>query len=499
MPLAEGNRWTLANAEGVEMQLTAQKVERIGPHLRVRLNVSAPFLQTTLIVRSYDGKGLWLEGTGSGENWNRYPEPAPFLPEAEVGVSNDWDGGSSTLLSSDATVAAWDAEYTGVRLYEVRFGEESPLHWFLKPGLGFVQFGLGAGAFTLRWATLNDLEPEVQSDAALACPLVGIEPNPIRDFSAPSRKATLESTVDLGTRFNMISVAWGEVEPKPGQYALEEIEEYVNWAEEFGLSASLTIKTLDTTGASLPPDLARRAWNDSEVIERFRALLAAVSEKLSDRIRWINLGNEVDVPLASNPEALAQFKEFYLAGKQKLGELRPELPVGLVFTYDSYRTNTAVFRALEDGVDHVAFTYYGVNPARAAGAPVHRHISNLPFDFADMLDAAAGRPLIFTELGRASSEQVGSSPREQAEFYGAVLDSIRTSGGRVAAASFSFYSDMPPLTAFLLSTVYGPQDAKTFMRWFGSLGVVDRKSAAKPAWEAYRSAATAMADGEGCR
>ena len=499
-PLYQKTTWQLASP-GIPNKLiiSSESYEDFTTVRRARLKIASPWVSYALIVRSSDS-GVKLEGFGWDQLMSRYSEPEPFFPVGAVGTKLKGDAVQATLTSTTATVTTPSGKYTGVSIYEVIFNGSDRQIWYVKPGIGIVQFGEGPWAFKLESVALTGTPAPAVPAAAHACPAIGAEPNPAAttDFSAAARETAQAKAVQMGANHVVISTSWIALEPAPGKYDFALLKESIDRAVRYGLKASVILKTIDTSRASLPADLAGKAWNDPIVIARFQALLNQLVPLLKSQVKWLHLGNEVDAYLSSRPAEVASYQQFFQAGAQLVKILRPDLPVSLVFAYDTYRQTNSVFTALQGGLPHIAFTYYAVRSPTALNASMQRGSENAPLDLADMLSAAQGRDLVLSEVGYSSATEAGSTLTRQAQFYTSMYSAVQTAGPQIKALNFAFLSDIPPTIATQLGTVFGAGNT-LFVKWLAALGITNASGVNKPAAESFSTGALLFRSGPVCR
>jgi hypothetical protein len=146
-------------------------------------------------------------------------------------------------------------------------------------------------------------------------------------------------------------------------------------------------------------------------------------------------------------------------------------------------------------MQHITFTYYDSNSASSTA--MQRDPSDVPFDLADMIGAAAGKPLVLTEVGYSSATNIGSSLAMQNSFYANTLAAFGAASGKLSGASFSFMSDFPAETVRTLGASYGA-GGSSWVSWIAELGLFDSLSKAKPAWGTFQTQATALRNNIGC-
>ncbi len=501
-PVTNGTTWQMGStAIATKMTVAVQDATTVQGVKRATLQIASPWVGYGFLVRSTDA-GMMLEGINFGSGVTKFPEPDPLFPTGTAGQVFQGYITRVTILSAGVTVSTPWGPVSGATAYSVQFNGGDPMVWYVKPGQGIVQFGEGVYAFKLESQTIvpETVVPPPPPPVMRACPLIGIEPNPLAysDFSYSAREAAMQTAVQRGKNFTVVSASWATLEPMAGNYDFTLLRETLDRAARYNLPVALTLKTIDTSVLSIPSDLKGLAWTSSTLQSRFNSLLQALVPILGSSVKWLHIGNEVDVYLTQHPAEVAGYLSFFNTGAAQAKSLRPDLAVGIVFAYDTYRQTNSVFRDLEGGLTHIGFTYYAVKTPTAASPGMQRDPSNAAADLADMMNAARGRSLILTEAGYSSSTAAGSSLQLQSDFYAAVFASLKTSGGKVQAVNFSFLNDIPRAVAEQLMSYVSSSD-RTFVDWLAALGTIDGQGTDKPAAIKFEENATLFKSGPVCQ
>jgi hypothetical protein len=102
-----------------------------------------------------------------------------------------------------------------------------------------------------------------------------------------------------------------------------------------------------------------------------------------------------------------------------------------------------------------------------------------------MAAIAGSRPLILQEIGFPASPEAGGSEQKQAEFVRLVFQQLDQHAGKIPLAVFFMQVDFPPSMLGLLETYYG-LSGEPFRAFLGSLGFMDSKGRARPAWKVFQ-------------
>ncbi|MBN9657909.1 MAG: hypothetical protein J0H49_07010 [Acidobacteria bacterium] len=501
LPLALGNRWVLTNSyQANPMSLEVVSDEVLAAKRRVRVRFTNPWTNYDFVFNP-GTDGISLEGLAIGSEVYFLSAPQLIFPKTgTAGTIWNTSFGSVTLVSTSTTVVTPGRTYTNCRRFSVNlYG--GAMDWVLADGVGYVQIGTGPGAFTLGTMNLSSYTAPVAPSITYGpCPKIGIDSNPASStsFSTAEREAALASVAGAGGNFSHVSVRWSDIEKSPGVYDFSSITQWMSWAAKYNFDVALTVRTIDTTVLSVPPDLAGRKLSDATVISRFVTMMKAMKSVVTTKVRWINLGNEVDVYLRNVPAASADLQTFLQAMQSQLKSQYPSATFGVVFTHAARSTPSVVTPILALS-GHVGFTYYPLNADMSVRAP-----SVVASELAEIVALAGGKPLVLTEVGYPTSALLGGSESAQSTFVQNIFDALRTSSGKVQAANFFQLNDMPSTVVSSLVDYYntsGFMTSETAQRvgaFIASLGLHSQTSTDKLSWKAFVLNAPLMAGSNAC-
>jgi hypothetical protein len=316
------------------------------------------------------------------------------------------------------------------------------------------------------------------------CPALGVAAIP-RDSSLTfrSRETALQGSVQNNGRFLDIDATWSELEPSPGEFHFQRIQDELALGEEYGLQMSFTLKLIDNVVTGLPADLATLPWDDPRLTARLSTLLQRLIKMFPTQVKWLNLGYEVDGYFGSRRSEATVFGRLVASAKLLVQQQSARVSVGIDFAFDSTRSSNDVLETLKPICDHIAFDYYAQGPGF-----FQRDASSPSRDVPLMLHFAAGRPIILKEVGYSSGTATGSSVDTQRLFFANLVDALRKASGQIVGASVWSIQDMPPVVVDLVLNLYGLGSDPVAASFLASLGLVQTDNTAKPAWSAFTSA-----------
>ena len=296
-------------------------------------------------------------------------------------------------------------------------------------------------------------------------PLIGISPNVKVGGTIQELVQNLKDLKAAGLRLQYVSVKWSELEPDKGRLDLKKIDDAVRGLGGLGFDQAITIQTLDTNNRTLPADLMDKPFDSPEMRSRWEALLRAVAPRLTPRVRWVMLGNEVEVYLASHGAELEPYAGFVERGRARLRELKPALPVGVTCTFGGARARPDHFRRLNRDTDFVSLTYYPLKPDFSV-----QPVSVVPADVAKMVEMAGGKPLLIQEAGYPADPLLGSSEDAQSAFVDALFNAVTSHPGRIAAVNYFLLVDFNDQLVETFLKYYRVPNAK-FRAYLATIGL----------------------------
>ena len=305
---------------------------------------------------------------------------------------------------------------------------------------------------------------------------------------SPNSHRGIDIALAAGARGTFHSVTWSRLEPSRGHYnhaAMSEIS-YLSGAR--GFQVLLGLQVVNTTARETPRDLAALDFDAPAVRERFHALVDELAPYLNRNVRYISVGNEVDMYLARRPAEWASYQAFYADAAAKIRRVAPWIEVGVTTTFSgAVRKQRRKVEALNRSSDVHIHTYYAVQGEFAVRPP------SVPrTDLSRLLELSGRKPLVFQEVGYPASPALGSSEAKQAAFVGNVFDAWRDERERIPFLNFLPLHDLSTQACDEIAAYYGRAGAEKLKAFLCSLGLRHANGAAKPAWKAFVQGASTM-------
>ncbi len=323
--------------------------------------------------------------------------------------------------------------------------------------------------------------PEGRVLSITASPRLDPAPTPL-DFMAG-----FELAYQAGARGAYISHTWSELEPTPGSFDLASLKNDLDYmARVRGLAVEVNLQILNTTEKETPADLVDTTFDAPEMLSRFRALFDEIRPLLDSHVRYLAIGNEVDIYLEAHPDEWSPYREFYRGAAAYARQQAPWLQIGVTATFSGASGPAANHVAELNAVSDVwILTYYPLEGKFQAENP------NAPeTDFPAMVDGADGKQVVLQEVGYPSAERLGSSEAEQAEFVGSVFRAWEATGEAIPFLNYFLLHDFTGSMCDEMLVYYGFAD-EDFKSYLCSIGLRQADGTAKAGWGAFREAARA--------
>lgn len=277
-----------------------------------------------------------------------------------------------------------------------------------------------------------------------------------------------------------ITYAWGALEPAPGEYDDSNLALAALFFPAMGLAIDVAITPIASNRLVMPADLAGRALDDPEVIQRYRALIDHVMTVLAEAdVRLLLVGVEVDAFLEDDEDAWEAYAGFVSATTSYVHTIRPDVEVGVQSTTYSRIAEPERWTAIDAATDIIATSYYPLD-GQAARDP-----AEISDDFDVLTSLYPDRVIRIVEAGFPSSHENGSSPEIQAQFIHALFAAWDEYPTQIRSITLSVEHDYAPPRAEAICAYYG-QRRKHCATFYGSVGLREwhGPGAPKPAWDA---------------
>src|SRR3974377_1444790 len=240
-----------------------------------------------------------------------------------------------------------------------------------------------------------------QSTPASDHRILGITAN-ARPVPPPTQQDALDAAnlvISAGARGTVLTFAWNQLETAPGTYSLSTLQNSVTYSSSRGFDVYVGIQVINTIAKATPSNLLTVAWDDAQMESRFHSLIDAIRPTLTPQVRYLSIGNEVDVYLDAHPAEWAGYQTFYDNAVAYVHQTLPGIQVGVTTTFTGAsgpaRANAI---QLNNMSDVWIFTYYPLGSGFVPNGP-----QSPLADFPTMLALAGNRPVVLPEVGYPTS------------------------------------------------------------------------------------------------
>ncbi len=355
-----------------------------------------------------------------------------------------------------------------------------------------VKLGFWLGVFALFTISVSPSSlsaqeaTEAANDAQGFSQVLGMATTP-RLIPDPGLKDYLDAfalTHSAGVNGNAVTEKWSTLEPATGININGFIDGLNSFEDFYPDTVLMGIQVINTTAKETPADLLNVPFDDPQMLQRFEALFDKILVRLDHDVRYLSIGNEVDVYLGNHPEEWATYKTFYDGAVAYVHGVAPSIQVGVTATYGGSLDYTDEVSRLNEHSDALILTYYPLGTAFTANNP------DAPLtDFPQMVALADGLPVVLQEVGYPSAELLDSSEAEQADFIHNVFTAWQAQGDAIPFLDIFLLHDLTEQICSKLEDYYGLKHAN-FHAYLCTLGLRASDGTPKLAWDAFVEEAT---------
>lgn len=500
LPLQLGRRWVLRSA-GSSKPIVFEVLAADRDVYRLRFD--NPWISSELRLLARDGRYYVTALTMNGQTAELPPDTLYW--DTSAGDNQKWSSpiGKYEIVSRHKIIAAMGKSFSDCVEIQETNKQGNKLYWTFAPGVGFIQFGEGKDAFLLESLSTNPSPVPAPSQGS--APRKEKSSSPARDasvrvalgantfaneaFDARAVNARFRQARDAGINLIYISPKWNEIETGRKSYKFSDIDYQIGEASGENLPAILHIRVIDTNQRAMPSDLAKQAFDSSDVFARLDALLDAMLGRLAGRVQYFLVGNEINAYFDRHPEEVQSYARLVSHAAAKIRQRIPGAHVSVSVTFDALSTASARLQPILDQTDFLALTYYPMSPDFVVRSP-----STVDSDFPRMLSAAGSRKIFLQEVGYPSSAVNHSSEDMQAEVFSRVFGRVAQAADRFIGMNFTFMSDFSDQQANDFARYYGENapGVDRFRAFLKTLGMFDNRGRPKKSWQVFKDRIQAL-------
>ncbi len=295
-------------------------------------------------------------------------------------------------------------------------------------------------------------------------------------FSASFDKAT-----ESGLEIVEINMPWNLIETEKGKYT----DPNGTFAATAFYAANkikvgLSLAVINTVAWEVPDYLKDINVNSPEFISAFNSMVDWVLDAFPDEveIRYISIGNEVDLVLSTDGEWEA-YTDFFKQASTHIKTNYGNIDVGVKTTIMGglYGTEKTKIQLINQHSDVIMLNYYPQDQQFKVMAPdiVDAH-------FGDIVTWFPNKEIFLTEVGYQSGDNYcESSEVKQALFYHNMFNTWDKYKGKIKMTIIDWLYEQSPETIEAWKGYYG--DSPALVEYLSTLGLLNYDGTEKAAWK----------------
>ncbi|MEL7531823.1 MAG: hypothetical protein AAFN10_10970, partial [Bacteroidota bacterium] len=302
---------------------------------------------------------------------------------------------------------------------------------------------------------------------------------------------TQRNAILKGMKIARIQVDWSELEPRPGEYELSELEAQLQANHAAGRETMLTLSSLDSDAYTIPEDLLGEAFSGAVLLDRYKALMDRIVPMMSNNSGWlITIANEPDTHFEEDPDLWKEVRDMVREMRVYIHQLDPNMAVSITLTEGGFAAGVKGIRPIVKECDLICFNYYGQGLMGALDSP-----DEVRADLDEIFNAFPAMNLVIQELGcsagyESGSNMEGANLENQRLFFETVFEYMEQQPRFRAAVVFQLV-DWSPATSgiFRQDLLDGGVDedfVNVFLESLETLGLIRFSDGSpKPAWNEF--------------
>jgi hypothetical protein len=289
---------------------------------------------------------------------------------------------------------------------------------------------------------------------------------------------------DIGAQNVNLTFDWRDLEATPGQIVNEFFPIINLFYPVYDMPVSLFIRPVSTHLKVVPSDLMEVAFDDPQMIARFKAVVDYVFAQPPDtQLTTLIIGSEIDAHLGTDATLWAQYTTFFHEIRDYIKASHPDVLVATEGLFTGMTGDAQpYFDDIHQYADVVGVSHYPLDSFNVR-APESVHD-----DFAALVELYGDKPIYFFQLGYPSSELINSSEELQAQFIREVFAAWDEYAEQILFIKFTWLHDISPEAVAFNEAYYGFEN-EAFAAFLGSLGLRTYAGEDKLAWVALREEA----------
>jgi hypothetical protein len=322
---------------------------------------------------------------------------------------------------------------------------------------------------------------------------LGMVINPVNDSNSYIDFAnSFNIARNAGVQVTHYSIFWGDAEPRRGEYNWTVQDFIMNFIRYKGLEVSAKFHIIHTSViGKLPGDLNFTSFDDPALISRFKEFILAYLARYKNVIKYVEIGNEVDIYLNEHKSEVPGYVTLYREVYSAIKEAYPGIKVGTVFAYHDMKRNNAqwIYHNLSIG-DMDSFTLYIYND----GFIFDRDPSELSTYLHEIEELTVNRTFAFEEVGWNTYPTLKGTEEDQVKAVDYFFDYLEGAPQRLEFMNWFFLHDGGKKNCLKIGeTFFEPNNPwlnntafmDTFSDFICYLGLIRNDGAPKQAWSEF--------------
>ena len=349
-----------------------------------------------------------------------------------------------------------------------------------------------------------EAEEENNSDqpaAAVDLPLLadGQFPGLIIGFNPSNPPATTDAiearwqeALDAGMRVGRLQIDWDELEPRPGEYNTDVLEDRLRVNSRQNLQTFLLISVYDSEGPVVPEYLEELPLDDPELIRRFQLLMDWVIPMLTSYDGYmISVANEAGNSFGEIPGLHEEVLTFLKEARRYIHGIDDRMAVTATVAEGNIGIGKTGVQALIDESDVACFNFYGAE--MIGGFPYYEPQSKreIRSDIERMLKISGPKQIVIQELGMWSGSNLLPSNEDiQRRFFEVFFEEMEKHE-RIRAAYVFQLVDWSPETSDILAQMLRAENVSedfvdVFIESLETIGLIRYEDGrSRPAWDEF--------------
>lgn len=325
-------------------------------------------------------------------------------------------------------------------------------------------------------------------DAGVSPVYLGITANTGTD--APTVGEIVEAelvTFAAGVRVVTAHATWRDLD-QPG--AVADLAQRVVFWTEHGQRVLVDLALVDRAADGRPDAVAALPWDDAATQLALDTTVDALLDAAGPGLSYLTFGRDVDAFLGAHAADRAAFEALaaHAIGHAKAHAMAPpELRLGVGFSFAGATKPHPSVSPLWAASD-VAVVSYAPGLDDGAAGPA----SAVTTDLDELVQAAAGLPIVVAGVSYPSAPEVGSSDEAQKLFYTTLFGALAARRPSFDVVDVERLHDPSPAACEAEATAQGEDPAGAWAAYACSTGLFDADGA-KPAWSPILAAAATFA------